>query len=435
MSRSQYLPMQIFTGNGSVATYDFDFLIQVKNQLLVEIYQPSDNYQTPVSSFDGDDDSDYLNLTFDQFNGGGSLQLNANLTNLYKIVFYLGPAEPVQDYKFRLNGDFTPKRVEDAFDYCNGILQRHQWYLDRTVWLHPADDASAFNSRWPKGLPTASWLMPVTKEGGGGWAPLAEWVAKPDLEAAVLAAENAAASAAESAASASASAGSAEDASSTAVDVSAQVATATAAASSATSSATAAANSATAAAASATAASGSASSAATSASTATTQAGNASTSATNAATSATAAGTSATASATSATASAASATSAATSAAQAAASAGNVGVTGTSSIASATGPADLTGLLLDSTTYKMSYIFYSIQFYTDDPSHEEHVEAGMLICSFLTKSNKWIMTQGPATVDSGISLTITDAGQIQYTAPTIGGVANTHKVDWRLHKL
>lgn len=308
----------MYTGDGTLAVYNFAFTIQDPNFLLVIEDDGAGNILERVR---GSDQTYLQSLTFDPINGGGQVTLLWNLPNNNRLSLILAPDTPTQPSSFKTRTTFKLPMLEAALDFIMSPLQRVAGLAQRSLRMSEIDDPTDFDMELPPGLVGAINVIPTTSDDGSGWAPISEWLTLPNLAATLAAAAAALVSQVAAAASASSAAGSAAATAADVTTCNTDATTATSAATVATTqannaatSATAAAGSATTAATSATAASTSAIAAAASASTATTEAGLASTYATTASTQATAAATSATASSNSATASAASAAAAAASA-------------------------------------------------------------------------------------------------------------------------
>lgn len=233
MARTTFDVQSTFIGDGTLATYTFDFKIEDKTQLLVVIFDAS-LVPVEVSRVRGDDTTVAISsVTFDPEEGGGSITLLSNLANGYRMVLLLANDSPTQPSRFRGKGSFTMKNIEMALDFVAGAVQRLAYRAKRAIVMNDIDDADAFNQMIPPGLPGTVSKIPATNAAGTGWADPSSWTPVADLKAAITAAAAAATSAAASAASAADSAAQAIAAASSVTSASAQAAAAAASAASA----------------------------------------------------------------------------------------------------------------------------------------------------------------------------------------------------------
>lgn len=149
MSRATYDVKEEYTGDGSVAAYTFDFKVEAKSQLLIiEL----DDTGAETQRVDGDDTTYLSGVVFDAVDGGGTVTLAANLTTNYELIILLANDDPTQPYKFRNKNSFTLKRMEAAFDFIAGAVQRLAYRGKQALRIHDADDSDAFDAQLPPGI-------------------------------------------------------------------------------------------------------------------------------------------------------------------------------------------------------------------------------------------------------------------------------------------
>lgn len=149
MSRPYFAPKQVYTGNGSLDTYTFDFKIEAKDQLLVVVMDAS-NVET--ERLRGDDVTYLSDVTFNSVLGGGEVVLLANLPLGYRIGLFLANDEPSQGFEFSNKTSFSLKRFENALDFIVGPLQRLTLLAKQSLRIHDMDDEDAFNTQLPPGV-------------------------------------------------------------------------------------------------------------------------------------------------------------------------------------------------------------------------------------------------------------------------------------------
>jgi hypothetical protein len=84
-------------------------------------------------------------------------------------------------------------------------------------------------------------------------------------------------------------------------------------------------------------------------------------------------------------------------------------------------PANVTGLAVSGATYRSFVVEYFIYRNTTGGGATELAESGVLVGVFKTVASTWEMQQAPVVGDSGVDLTITAAGQVQYVSSNITG--------------
>lgn len=219
MSRPLYDVKESYTGSGSLSSYTFDFKITNLLQLLVVV---ADASGLEIERVRGDDVTFLSGVVFNPSEGGGAVNLLANLPSGYKMILLLADDAPIQDYEFRNKTSFTLRRFEDALDVILGAVQRLTYKTKQAFRINDLDDESIFNAQLPAGIAlSANKVIQVNATGDGlAFGPTSSDVAAvPALvAAAVLAASNAATSESNAAASALASSNSAAASALSAVD-------------------------------------------------------------------------------------------------------------------------------------------------------------------------------------------------------------------------
>lgn len=148
MSRDSYSPTDSYTGNGSLASYDFDFKIEAKSQLEIVSYDADGVEQWRV------DGNDVVRLTSVTFNSGvdeagGTVNLAANLPAGHKLFIILAAEQPVQTQQYRNKGTFTLKVLEAALDLIVGPIVRNTYLSTRSIVASDFDDVSSFSFKLP----------------------------------------------------------------------------------------------------------------------------------------------------------------------------------------------------------------------------------------------------------------------------------------------
>lgn len=165
MSRSTYDVKESYTGNGSLSAYSFDFKIEDESQLLII---EADAAGVETQRVRGTDNVYLSSVTFDAVNGGGTVNLAANLTSGYTLLILLANDEPTQEYEFRNKNSFTLKRFEGALDFLAGAIQRLAYRGAQALRIHDLDDPSTFNPMFPPGAAdSANKILQVNADGDG----------------------------------------------------------------------------------------------------------------------------------------------------------------------------------------------------------------------------------------------------------------------------
>lgn len=309
-----------YLGNGTTATYAYNFQIYDDTDLRVVVRDTSDDEDEGTIltigthytvSGEGEEDGGSVVLVdgdFDWIDDDGFLDDGYSLSILADFPI-------TQETSIRNQGSNYRSAVERGLDKTMKVSLQQQDLIDRAIKLPDCTAVDDFDATLPAALAGSEGVVLMTNDDGDGFAvgPTAD-----EIAAAQDSAEDAAESALAAAASATAAASSAAAASASASSASTSATSASSSASSASTSATNASTSATNAATSATSAATSATNAETAETNAETAETNAETAASNASTSASSASTSATNAATSETNAASSAAAAAASATSAA---------------------------------------------------------------------------------------------------------------------
>lgn len=167
MSRSDFEVRQDYTGTGTLDTYTFDFKIERAKDLLIKRY---DGDGALLNTVRGTEIGAFLtDLTFDEVKGGGEIELAANLPSGHKLILLLANDEPVQTFQFKSNFDLSLPRVEKAFDFVVGPIQRLVYRIGRVWSLSDNFDVSTFDMEIPN--PQPGKVLAVNADGDG-----LEWV-------------------------------------------------------------------------------------------------------------------------------------------------------------------------------------------------------------------------------------------------------------------
>ena len=165
MSRTSYAPKKEYTGTGSLSAYTFDFKIESLAQL--EIVELNDS-GVETQRVRGTDVVYLSTVTFDPVEGGGTVNLAANLTNNYKLFILLANDEPTQEYLFRNKGTFTLKRIELALDFIAGAVQRLAYRGKQALRLHDIDDEETISLQLPSTVSDkADQVLAINDTGDG----------------------------------------------------------------------------------------------------------------------------------------------------------------------------------------------------------------------------------------------------------------------------
>lgn len=92
---------------------------------------------------------------------------------------------------------------------------------------------------------------------------------------------------------------------------------------------------------------------------------------------------------------------------------------------------NVTGLSFSGASVRSFIIDYHVYRNTTGTGATELAESGTLMGVYSTVAASWEMTQGPAAGSSGVTFTITAAGQVQYTSTNITGTAATSTMKFK----
>lgn len=95
--------------------------------------------------------------------------------------------------------------------------------------------------------------------------------------------------------------------------------------------------------------------------------------------------------------------------------------------------ANIEGLSFDYRKFSQVSVDYLIQRVTTGGGAQEKIESGTFYLVYKPTSNAWVLSGGPTT--SGITLTITAAGQVQYTSTNLTGTASISKITFKARTL
>lgn len=150
MSRSNYIVKHSYTGTGNLASYTFDFKIELAEHLLVVCL---DDEGVEIERVRGNVLGGFLtNLVFDANEGGGTVTIDANLPVGYKLLLLLASDNPTQAFEFRNKTSFTLRRFEDALDWVQGQIQRLAFRAKQSLKIHDSEDEETFGSQLPPGI-------------------------------------------------------------------------------------------------------------------------------------------------------------------------------------------------------------------------------------------------------------------------------------------
>lgn len=167
MSRTTYAPKQTYTGNGTLATYTFDFKIEESSQLEI-VEMDNSTPKVEIRRIKGDDV--YLtDITFDSVKGGGSITLPANLQSGYDLILILANDAPTQPYQFANKLSFNLRRIEAAYDWLAGAIQRLTYKTKQSMRIHDSDDENTINTMLPPDLPSNFGKVLKVNDTGDGF--------------------------------------------------------------------------------------------------------------------------------------------------------------------------------------------------------------------------------------------------------------------------
>jgi hypothetical protein len=131
-------PVETYLGNGTVATYTFNFKVRSAADILIIVYNTLDN--SLVFQERGNVLSNVQSVSYDVNNGGGSITLPANLVADRKLLIVLAADTPTQTFKFRDQSEFDLRQFEHSLDNLMIFVQRLNDKVNRAFRL--SDKAS-----------------------------------------------------------------------------------------------------------------------------------------------------------------------------------------------------------------------------------------------------------------------------------------------------
>lgn len=136
-----YDTVETYIGNGTLATYAFNFKVRSATDILIIVYDTSTNVL--VFEERGNVLANVTSVTFDAINGGGSITLPANLSATRKLIIKLAADTPLQTFRFRDQSEFDLRQFEHALDNIMIYVQRLDEKISRTFRL---SDKASYNS-------------------------------------------------------------------------------------------------------------------------------------------------------------------------------------------------------------------------------------------------------------------------------------------------
>lgn len=149
MARASYSPSQSYTGTGSLTAYTFSFKIESLTQLLVIVMN---NLGVETQRVRGNDTTFLNSVTYDNIEGGGTVNLKAVLPSNYTILILEANDAPTQPFEFKNKTTFNLRSLELALDFVVGAVQRLAYLIQRSISLHESDNPNTFSPRLPAGI-------------------------------------------------------------------------------------------------------------------------------------------------------------------------------------------------------------------------------------------------------------------------------------------
>lgn len=94
-------------------------------------------------------------------------------------------------------------------------------------------------------------------------------------------------------------------------------------------------------------------------------------------------------------------------------------------------PSNVTGLSFDGTVVRSFEVTYQLYRKTTSTGAMELAESGKLFGVYSTVAGTWEMSAGPAVGSAGVTFSITNAGQVQYTSTNITGTASVSDMKFK----
>jgi hypothetical protein len=152
MARASYSPSQSYIGTGSLTAYSFSFKIESLTQLLVIVM---DDLGVEFKRVRGNDTTYLSSVTYDNVDGGGTVNLLAVLPTNYTILILQANDAPTQPFEFKNKTTFNLRSLELALDFVVGAVQRLAYLVQRSFTLHESDNPNIFSPRFPAGISEA----------------------------------------------------------------------------------------------------------------------------------------------------------------------------------------------------------------------------------------------------------------------------------------
>lgn len=157
-------PIATYTGNNTTDTFSFTFKARQDDDILIVKFNTTDN--TIVWSERGNVGVNVSSCTVDSLNGGGTVVLAAgNLEVNRKLMILLSPVDPVQTDRFREQGDFRLRSVEQGLDYCVAYIQALREEMNRTLRLGPISNFNTDIETMINELPPADGILQFDENG------------------------------------------------------------------------------------------------------------------------------------------------------------------------------------------------------------------------------------------------------------------------------
>lgn len=99
--------------------------------------------------------------------------------------------------------------------------------------------------------------------------------------------------------------------------------------------------------------------------------------------------------------------------------------------------ADIDGLRLNKRGVSQAVVDYLVQRVTTGSGAQELIESGTLIFAYKPTSDTWeiVPVSEDLPTDAGVTISITSAGQVQYTTTSISGTPFISRIVWRSRSL
>ena len=146
MSIASFNVRSEYTGNGTLASYTFDFKAASTSHIIVMVTSAAFVTTFRVRGTD----VTYLTSVTLNATTGGTIVLASNLPSGHFLTILLANDEPLQASEFKDKSDFTLKRFEAALDVQAGAIQRLAYLADRSLKISDSvKDAQTFDPTIP----------------------------------------------------------------------------------------------------------------------------------------------------------------------------------------------------------------------------------------------------------------------------------------------